>query len=393
MFDYGVNEKLINSAGSIHKWPESGDRVALVDADSIAYIVGFTSDIQEYLKAKRIDYKNSSIWQNKIGQANWILDNWIENAGCDSAILFLTNSADNFRIDIAKTLPYKGQRSTDKPPFFYEIRKWMLEFHKARLSDHCEADDEISIEAWKRHIKLKKELDLWTPEHKAFSDFVIISQDKDLSIIPGWHCAPDKELEWVMPLGELRPVWREKEIIAYSLYPLFKKQPVPVSKCYTIKNNMKIKSEELKIYKEDWAAQFIWYLKGVRQDCYSRGKNKGKGKFKRLENGTKMVDVIHRLKGTGLKFFYSQLLTGDSADHYKGLPGVGTVGAYRALDNLKSEQRLFDKIKSMYKQEYNSSWREHLLEMGQLAWMQTYKGELWKIPESENGYFKSSFPV
>lgn len=392
MFDYGCDEKEIAGVvSSLKVWPTEGKRTALVDADSIAYIIGYTSDLQQYLKAKRSkNMQDTDVWMSKINHANFILNGWVDAAGCDSAKLYLTDGANNFRIAIAKTKPYKGQRVEEKPPFFHEIREWLMTFHSAIMSDHCEADDEISIEAWKRHLAFDGKL--WTGEHKKFSDFVIVSGDKDLGIIPGWRCPPKGQLEWVEPLGYLLPVWREREIMAYEYWPLFKGKVRDLNSCSTLidyKGRLQVRNKnQLECPKDKWEMDYLWHYKYKRQDTFTRGPKKNLGKFKRVMVGKKKTEYIYKLKGTGLKFFYSQLLTGDAVDNYPGLPGFGYTKTFEILDDAKSEQDLVSHVKHLYKNYYGEAWKKHLNEMGQLAWMQTKKEELWEVPTEG----ESSFP-
>jgi len=263
--------------------------------------------------------------------------------------------------------------------------------HGGIMSDCCEADDEISIEAWRRHLLFDSEL--WTTGHRKFSDFVIVSGDKDLGIIPGWHCPPDKEKKWHEPLGSLDPEWREKEVVAYQYWPLFKGVPKDLSLCYSAhkyQGKMVIRDASfLETPRAKWELYHVWYFKGKTQDTYMRGSNKGKGKFKRIKVGTKPTEYLHKLRGTGLKFFYSQLLTGDTVDNYKGLPGVGEVKAYEILDDAGSEQELVSRVRQLYFNQYGEAGDKMLLEQGQLAWMQTKKGELWSLPSSNS----QSFPA
>jgi DNA polymerase I len=61
--------------------------------------------------------------------------------------VFLTGSG-NFRYDIAKTEPYKGNRKDGtKPEFFYHIREYLVEHWDAVVSEGEEADDLIAIRA------------------------------------------------------------------------------------------------------------------------------------------------------------------------------------------------------------------------------------------------------
>jgi hypothetical protein len=392
-FDYGVSEDVLNSSlcGNIKRWPKHGERTALVDADAIAYIVGYTADLQQYLKAKRSnDFNNSTAFLEKKDHANYVLNKWINDADCDSALLYLTDSINNFRLGIAKTKAYKEHRASEKPPFFYEIKQWLMDYHGAILSDGCEADDEISIEAWRRHLAFDGEL--WTPEHKKFSNFVIISMDKDLKIIPAWHHPPDKEMEWIEPLGYLEPIWKIKKVTAYSYWPLFKEKLVDINKCQAVtyyQGEIVLKSKkELECPKDKWELDHVWFYNEEKQDVYTRGPNKGRGKFKRVKTGMKDSEYIDKLRGGGLKFFYSQILTGDPTDGYPGLEGFGKVKTYHLLDDAKNEEELYKRVLYQYQQKYKQRAISMLIEQAELAWMQTMKGELW-LPPKEN---KGSFP-
>ena len=153
------------------------------------------------------------------------------------------------------------------------------------------------------------------------------------------------------------------------------------------------KREELVCPKEKWEMDYVWWTEAPfskQQDTYSRGSNKGKGKFKRVQVGKKPSEYIHKLKGGGLKFFYSQMLTGDSVDNYPGLPGVGFSTAYDLLHDAKSEQELVSRVRQLYISEHNGDIQAalvSLLEQGRLAWLQTYRDELWEIPTSKGGSF------
>jgi len=404
-FDYGVAEKEISShiGNNIKVWPTEGERVALADVDAIPYVVGYTSDLQQYLKMKRDpDWKNSQVFKDKCDHANFLLNRWIEAAKCDACIPFITEGRENFRLKIGKVKPYKGQRMEEKPPFFYEIKEWLYEFHGARLSHKCEADDEISIEAWRRILAFQKAhpaIELWSEAHKDMSNFVVISGDKDLGIIPTWRCPPDGELEWVEPLGILKPNWKTKEITAYEYWPLFHGKPVDLVRCRVLMNHegkIKIRIKgELECPKLKWEMDHVWYCESqtegiVKQDTYIRGVNVGKGKFKRVKVGMKESEYIDKLKGVGLKFFYSQLLTGDTVDNYPGLPGCGSTKAYNTLDDCISEWELYKAVRSLYHEHYRKDADLQLLEQGQLAWMQTHREELWTPLSNSND---QSFPA
>lgn len=392
-FDFGVEEMYVNgfSEDTLKVWPKEGDKTALVDADALPYLVGYTSDITEYLEMKRYNkWDETDTWLGKKSQANFLLNQWVEKAGCDSAILYLTDGASNFRLEIGETKEYKGQRTSPKPPFFYEIKQWLVDEHGAVMSDHCEADDEISIEAWRRHSELDAEL--WSHAHKRFSDFVIISSDKDLKIIPGWHCPPNGDMEWIDKMGELRPKYKQKEIVNYEYWPLFSGRVVNPRLCYVAKqtrNGLALrKHAQVERSDDKWELDYQWFRGDKQQDMYVRGKNEGNGKFKRVDVGTKKTEYIHKLLGTGLSFFYSQLLTGDPTDNYPGLPGCGATRAFELLQSCRDELELYEVVKAAYKEKYKRDWYERLVEQGRLAFMQTERGELWTPPKLNDLSFR-----
>lgn len=103
---------------------------------------------------------------------------------CQSRVLgfrgFLSGS-DNFRNQIAKQAVYKGNRDPLNRPFHYEaIREYIKKYWDTVVSRNCEADDLISIMAEQART-----------QHR---DSVIVSIDKDLDQIPGFHYNPDKKV-------------------------------------------------------------------------------------------------------------------------------------------------------------------------------------------------------
>jgi hypothetical protein len=85
----------------------------------------------------------------------------------DTWQLFLTGKT-NFRNDIAKTAPYKGNRTQPKPAHLPAVRKHLVKHWNACISEGEEADDAIAIEATKLQGRS-----------------VIISVDKDFLQIEG----------------------------------------------------------------------------------------------------------------------------------------------------------------------------------------------------------------
>ncbi|KAF2282448.1 hypothetical protein GH714_043919 [Hevea brasiliensis] len=186
-FDYGAE---VRPDGNLIKWKTEGKKLCLVDGDILPYTVGFIVKPEAQIRAAmRVDDGDKDL---------------------------LTKSTGNFRIDQAFTKPYKGKRPADKPPFFYELREYLLSTQDAILADGEEADDLMSIEAWRlaREFCEMEGIEVGSNEHKAFANYVVISKDKDLMQVPGWHLHykdNSYSLEWVTRMGYLRPKYKAKD--------------------------------------------------------------------------------------------------------------------------------------------------------------------------------------
>ena len=129
---------------------------ALVDADILVYRFGFASDGDpaEFALARLSEF----------------LDNLQMMDGIDEVWGYLTGS-NNFRHEIAKTAPYKGNRVMEKPYHYQLLREYMERAWGFEVIDGMEADDAIGIEAYRHE-----------PE-----ETIIVSIDKDLNMIRGHH--------------------------------------------------------------------------------------------------------------------------------------------------------------------------------------------------------------
>lgn len=77
----------------------------------------------------------------------------------------------------------------------------------------------------------------------------------------------------------------------------------------------------------------------------------------------------NKLTGGGLKFFYSQVLTGDTVDNYKGVKGAGPVAAYKLLNDCESHEDLLSKALGYYYDKHAENAAQLFLEQADLAWM------------------------
>lgn len=218
-FDYGAD---MQTEGDLIVWPKVGENTCLLDGDLLPYRIGFIVKEMDKLAAEaRVmqgEYQTISETPEFLYYANIMCQNLnriVSSAKCDSLEVFMTDSAKNFRLDLAFSDPYKGTRNPEKPPFFYELRKYLLDKQSANLSDGNEADDQLSIEAWRRAREFCEENDIecGSDAHKAFAKYVVASSDKDLMQVVGWHIVMGADeqwhLVWVDKVGWLEPRYKQ----------------------------------------------------------------------------------------------------------------------------------------------------------------------------------------
>ena len=134
----------------------------LIDADYLIYGVGFASeeDSEKFAKSRLVETLEDMVYLH---------------LKADSYEAFLTGK-NNYRYEIAKTVPYKGNRKDAKKPKHYDaLRECMITRLGAVIVDGQEADDEVAI-------RMTKEPD----------QYLLVGVDKDLRQIPGWHHNPMK---------------------------------------------------------------------------------------------------------------------------------------------------------------------------------------------------------
>lgn len=130
---------------------------ALIDADILVYRIGFATDSESADIAIRtmagfledlllIDLPDVQTWE-----------------------LHLTGK-NNFRNQYAKTEPYKGNRTSSKPVHYLTLREYLVSSWGATINEGIEADDMLAIRAT-----------------ELGDDSIIVTLDKDLNQVVGWH--------------------------------------------------------------------------------------------------------------------------------------------------------------------------------------------------------------
>ena len=104
----------------------------LIDGDIIGYRIGFsTEEENEKIVISRVaTFIETMLW---------------EDLEAETYQGYLTGK-ENFRYDIARTAPYKGNRTAPKPKHLQLIRDYLVSAWDFQVSVGQEADDSIAIE-------------------------------------------------------------------------------------------------------------------------------------------------------------------------------------------------------------------------------------------------------
>lgn len=97
-------------------------------------------------------------------------------------------------------------------------------------------------------------------------------------------------------------------------------------------------------------------------------------------------EVVKEVKGSGLRFFYAQMVMGDKVDNIPGLPRRGVTFVHNFLKDCETEEELFNVVRQEYENLMGDNWREYMLEQGRLLWMcreldDEGKPIMWEIPD------------
>jgi len=151
---------------------QNKEAINLIDGDIILYSTAFSCEQEQ-------DWKEV---QKKIHN---VISELVEQTGSKLYIGFL-QGVNNFRTQVdASGTPYKGNRKSEKPFWFYNIKNYLQEVYNFKLVDGMETDDALSI-----------------LQHRiTHVPTIICSVDKDLIQVPGNHYnLKNKELSLVTPV-------------------------------------------------------------------------------------------------------------------------------------------------------------------------------------------------
>lgn len=76
----------------------------------------------------------------------------------------------------------------------------------------------------------------------------------------------------------------------------------------------------------------------------------------------------------GIRYFYYQMLVGDTVDNLKGVPGIGKVKAEKLLLQGNTEVEWFNIVRDAYSND------EYMEIMGKCLWIWQEDGGIWSMP-------------
>lgn len=186
--------------------------VALVDLDGMIYACGAIAEKVYYvLDGVRFDFKkeaneyadthdlsrddiekdvDAQPVSNAINALKMTIEAAVRDSKCDVGELFLSPEGNaNFRFEIYPE--YKANRKNAHKPVHYKaLRNFAVKHMGAVVCDNIEADDEINIRANELAAQDK--------------EFCVVTVDKDLNQIPGWHYDWRKKRLYDVTLEEAR---------------------------------------------------------------------------------------------------------------------------------------------------------------------------------------------
>lgn len=144
----------------------------LFDGDILLYKAGFSVE-SRLITGERV----SEPLNHAVHNLNSIIKKTLRALqDTDYRVFISGESSVNFRYKVAKTKPYKGNRSADSKPLLYEdLKQYLKANHPTSVAKWGEADDSLG------HSLM------------SLTGSIVVSIDKDLLMVPGLHYNPDRQ--------------------------------------------------------------------------------------------------------------------------------------------------------------------------------------------------------
>jgi len=140
--------------------------------------------------------------RHALGNLKTIMNN-IRQKFPEASITGFLSGASNFRDRIGTIKGYKANRVQPKPTYYQDLRTYLIDNHGAVAADDQEADDEVSIIQW-------QDWKTWPLVEQEAAQTCIVTNDKDLDNVPGWHFNwVKKEVYFVEELTATRNFYKQ----------------------------------------------------------------------------------------------------------------------------------------------------------------------------------------
>lgn len=142
--------------------------IPLLDGDILVYRCGFSADSQ----AKKDGVVNTDYLNWALANTKTTVENILSQFPQAETFTMYLNGEGNFRDETATIQKYKGNRDElHKPKYYSEIKTYLIHNYGAVLVDGRESDDALGCHQFAH------------PDRST----CIVSIDKDLNMIPGYH--------------------------------------------------------------------------------------------------------------------------------------------------------------------------------------------------------------
>jgi len=230
--------------------------------------------------------------ENVLNSVNKTIQRIVDELGASDQKLFITVGSNNFRNEIATLNKYKANRSgVEKPHYYPAIRDHMIAHHGAVIAEGMEAEDPVV-----------------TGHYQAHKEWI-----EDL---------PNK-----IRKGEVNPLVEGSMECPHVMVSVDK------DTFQTAGQHYDPKTSELRWISELGECRLITKYHET----------------KKLKNGDRAVKD-RKIKFTGLKGLYLQMLQGDDIDNIPGLAGFGPVNLFETMNELLTEKEMYRTVLGKYEE-------------------------------------------